>query len=276
MNARHRQILDAIRADVHQVPEVFVQRAACAAMGHGQMVGILARPAGAAPEEGRAGLGAVAPEVQGRPCAAPAEGLSCRELATPLLSGEATISHAASWALAAINATLPTPAGAAAVKGQDIMRQLGTGRNVTVVGHFPFVERMAGEFASFHVLERNPRPGDLDNRDGSAAATVLPGADVAVITGTTLLNGTLGTLLELLPTGCTVILLGPSTPFAPSLLECGIHVLAGAAVLSPAETLAAVSRGCCFRALPGVEHLAWAGTMPVPVPVPVPGAGTHS
>lgn len=259
MNARHRQILDAIRTDLHRIPEVFVHRAACATMGHGQMVGILARPAEGAPEDSRAGLGAIAPEVQGRPCAAPEVGASCRELAAPLLSGEAILSHAASWALAAVNASLPTPAGARAVKGQDIMRQLGTGRNVTVVGHFPFVERMADEFASFHVLERNPRPGDLDNRDGHAAAAVLPEADVAVITGTTLLNGTLGTLLELLPAGCTVILLGPSTPFAPSLLECGIHVLAGAAVIRPAETLDAVARGSCFRSLPGVSHLAWPG-----------------
>ncbi|GAB7078456.1 Rossmann-like domain-containing protein [Megalodesulfovibrio paquesii] len=250
MNTRHRQILEAIRTDLHAVPEVFVQRSACAAMGHGQMVGILAE---------HAGLGAIAPEVQGWPCTPPPAGESCRELGQALLSGEAVTSHAASWGLAAVNASLSTPPAALEQKGQEVMHRLGAGMRVAVVGHFPFVERMAGEFASFQVLERKPRPGDVDNRDGQAAAAILPEVDVAVITGTSLLNGTLGELLELVPPGCKVILLGPSTPFAPSLFDCGIDVLAGAAVCTPRETLDAVTRGSCFRSLPGVVHLAWEG-----------------
>ncbi|MEW5773457.1 MAG: DUF364 domain-containing protein [Thermodesulfobacteriota bacterium] len=162
--------------------------------------------------------------------------------------------QARALALAAVNALLPPPAEAAPAQGQDLLLALGRGKRAAVVGHFPFVERMAGEFSSLDVLEMSPRPGDLP---AAAAREVLPRADLAAITATTLLNGTLAGLLALLRPGTEAILLGPSTPFASALFRFGVTVLAGCAAADPAAVLEGVARGLPFKALPGVRRLAW-------------------
>ncbi len=165
-------------------------------------------------------------------------------------------------ALAAANALLPIPAlyeangdpaklppGYSTKKGQDLLRELGRERNVAVVGHFPFVERMAREFARFWVLEKRPRPGDLD---ADQASRVLPLADVVAITSTSISNGTLAGLLRFCRPDTFVLLLGPSTPFAPTLFDLGINALAGAVVLAPEAARHGVLQGNPFKKLDGV------------------------
>lgn len=161
---------------------------------------------------------------------------------------------ARSLALAAMNALLPAPADAAPAKGQDLLLARGEGMRAVVVGHFHFVEHMAGKFATLDVLELSPRPGDLP---AGAARDVLPRADLAAITATTLLNHTLAGLLALLKPGAEVILLGPSTPFASRLFDFGVTVLAGCAASDPEAVLDGVERGLPFKGLPGVLHLVW-------------------
>lgn len=175
-------------------------------------------------------------------------------LARLLMLEPAPFPLARSLALAAVNALLPPPAAAAPAKGQDLLLALGRGRRAAVVGHFPFVERLAGEFARLDVLELSPRPGDLP---AARAAEVLPRADLAAITATTLLNGTLAGLLALARPGAAVILLGPSTPFAACLFGFGATVLAGCAARDPEAVLDGVAAGLPFKALPGTASLAW-------------------
>lgn len=157
-------------------------------------------------------------------------------------------------AVAAVNALLPPPPTACALKGQELILSQGKGRRVAVVGHFPFVERLAHDFAAFWVLEQHPRPGDLPAR---LSAELLPQADVAAITGTSLANGTLPRLLGLCRPDCFVILLGPSTPFAPSLFELGVDALAGAVVRDRDAVLDGVGKGLPFKAMPGLESVVW-------------------
>lgn len=191
----------------------------------------------------------------------PAEALARLLLrpALPTQENAAGLLHR-SLALAAVNALLPPPGTEAAVsmmKGQELLLQRGKGRRVVVVGHFPFVEKIADNFASFHVLEQRPRPGDLP---AEQSVRVLPEADVAAITSTSISNGTLKGLLELCSERCFVLLLGPSTPLAPSLFELGVDALAGAALQSP-EALEAVLQGVRdghpYKTLPGMRPLLW-------------------
>jgi hypothetical protein len=175
-------------------------------------------------------------------------------LARLLLPDPEPFPLARALALAAVNALLPAPAEAAPAKGQDLLLARGRGQRAVVVGHFPFVTRMAGQFAALDVLELSPRPGDLP---AEAAGEVLPRADMAAITATTLLNGTLAGLLALRRPGAEVILLGPSTPFASALFDFGITVLAGCAARDPDSVLAGIGAGLPFKSLPGVRHLAW-------------------
>jgi len=165
-----------------------------------------------------------------------------------------------SLALAAVNALLPEPpadANISQMKGQELLLKLGRGRRVVVVGHFPFVERIAGEFAAFHVLERRPRPGDLP---AAESMRVLPEADVAAVTSTSISNATLVGLLQLCRDDCFVLLLGPSTPLAPSLFDLGVDALAGARLQNQdvlEDVLQGVRDGHPYKTLPGMRPVLW-------------------
>ena len=149
---------------------------------------------------------------------------------------------------------LPPPEDAAPAFGQDVLAARGQGKNVAVIGHFPFVEAARSAYANYWVLEKRPQPGDCD---AAQAATLLPRADLVAITATTLLNGTLAEILNACRPDALVILLGPSTPFAPSLFACGIDVLAGCHCHNAAAALDGVRRHCFFRHLDGAGQRTW-------------------
>ena len=90
-------------------------------------------------------------------------------------------------------------------------------KNVTVVGHFPHVDRIA-EYANLTVLERNCSQ-ELDTPD-PACEYVLPDTDFAFITGVTIINKT-----------------------APRLLELGADALAGSVVADPEKARFAIKNG---------------------------------
>jgi len=179
---------------------------------------------------------------------------SGQELAQWLSSPPPFTPQARSLGLAAVNALLPLPASPSQAKGQDLILERGRGRNVAVVGHFPFVERLGSEFARLDVLELAPREGDLP---AAEAGRVLPQADVVAVTGTSLMNGTLGGLLAQCRAEAFVLLLGPSTPFAPSLFTHGVDVLAGALVDDATSAVQGILAGLPFRKLGGVSPLVW-------------------
>lgn len=113
------------------------------------------------------------------------------------------------------------------------------GRRVTVIGHFPHVDRIAA-YADLTVLERNCTQ-ELDTPD-PACEYVLPGTDFAFITGVTLINKTAPRLLELAKNATTVFV-GPSVIMTPSLFEQGADALAGSVVADPEKARFAVQNG---------------------------------
>lgn len=175
-------------------------------------------------------------------------------LARWLTTPPAAVAQARSLGLAAVNALLPPPRGLESIKGQDLIHRHGAGRRVAVVGHFPFVERMGPQFADLAVLELSPRQGDLP---ADRAADVIPRADVVAITGTTLLNGTLAGLLALCRPEAFVLVLGPSTPFAPALFDLGVDAIAGAVVDHAESVQNGIRRGLPFKAIEGARALVW-------------------
>lgn len=194
-----------------------------------------------------AGLDAVKPARENLP-------QSAKELALTLADPEVSNSDNASLAMAAVNALLPAPENVTEHHGQELMLARGKGRKVAVVGHFPFVDALRGVCQELWVLEKRPRPGDVP---ASKSCEVLPQADVVAVTGTTLLNGTLAGLLASCRKDAYVVMLGPTTPFAASLFDCGIDVLAGCAVPDPQAALAGIRSGKCFKGLSGVRQTAW-------------------
>ncbi len=176
------------------------------------------------------------------------------EAAALLLDPATTNTDKASLAMAAINSLLPPPRANTAVAGQDILFSRGRGKKVAVVGHFPFVGSLREVCDTVWVLEKRPQAGDIE---ASKAGEILPRADLVAVTGTTLLNGTLAGLLNDCRPDALVIMIGPTTPYAKALFECGIDVLAGCAVSDPEAALSGIRAGHCFKGLSGVVQTAW-------------------
>ncbi len=195
----------------------------------------------------------VSPAADMEEAFAPHAGRTAKETAALLLDGAPSPLEATAG-MAALNALLPTPEDARPRKAQDVILERSRGRRVAVVGHFPFVEKMGDAFASLDVLEKRPRPGDLGE---DKAPEILGRAEVAALTATSLLNGTFADLLSLTPEEACVILLGPSTPFAPSLFAAGVDIIAGCAVRDPEKALACVVSGAPFKHMVGLESLVW-------------------
>ncbi|RLB04225.1 MAG: hypothetical protein DRG59_10595 [Deltaproteobacteria bacterium] len=136
------------------------------------------------------------------------------------------------------------------VKAQDIIAEKGRGKEVAIVGHFPFVTRIKKEFQKLWVIELKPQKGDIDTEEGYK---VLPRCDVVGITATTIINKTLDNILRTCKPGSFKILLGPSTPMSEVLFGFGIDLLAGSRVVKKDVVFSGIRNGNPFRHLKGIE-----------------------
>ena len=174
---------------------------------------------------------------------------SAGELAGLALSDDSTD---ASLGMAALNSLLaPDEASLIDANAIKLIFEHGRDRAVTVVGHFPFVERLKRHVRDLWVLELWPRGDDLP---ASEAGRVIPRSDVVAITGTTLINHTLEELLTL-ARDKVVILLGPSTPMTPVLFDYGIDAVCGSLVVDPRVALECVSEAVPFRYCEGLRQV---------------------
>jgi uncharacterized protein len=176
--------------------------------------------------------------------------LSAREL-VQLSSSESPTER--SVGQAAINSLLEVPQERCIeINAAEVIAERGAGKNVVVVGHFPFIPRIKEVAARLSVLELRPEEGDLP---ASAAREVIPAADVVAITSSSLINRTFDELIALCPPHALVLLLGPSTPLSPILFDFGIDILSGTVVTDPQTCLECVCQGASFRQMRGVRLL---------------------
>ncbi len=147
--------------------------------------------------------------------------------------------------MAAYNALLDVDEDACTEKNaEDLVVERGQGRRVAIVGHFPFVEQVRQTAAACWVLELEPRLGDFS---AEWAKDLIPQADVVALTGTSLLNGTFDGLLDLCRDDAFVVVLGPSTPLSPLLLDAGADAVCGTLVTDSDRVVHSVSQGAHFR-----------------------------
>ena len=117
--------------------------------------------------------------------------------------------------------------------------------HVGMVGCFnPLVDPIRRRVRRLSIFERARRlaPGLLD---ANQAFELLPECSVALITATTLINGTIDTLLGAAATCREVVLLGPSTPLLPEVFARSpgrVTLLAGVVVSNAEELLGKVAR----------------------------------
>jgi uncharacterized protein (DUF4213/DUF364 family) len=154
---------------------------------------------------------------------------------------------------AAINSLLDVDGSRSVeINAAEVLAERGRGENVALIGHFPFIPKLREAVGNLWVIEQHPAEGEYP---ASAAADLLPKADLVAITGTTLMNHTLDDLLALCRPASTVMLLGPSTPLSPILFKHGVTYLSGARVIDEVAALRTIGQGASFRQVEGVKLL---------------------
>lgn len=138
------------------------------------------------------------------------------------------------------------------INASVLLERKGEGKNIAIVGHFPFIPQLGKSAKELWVIEKNPIEGDYTE---DKAEKLLPEADVAGITGTALTNHTLEHLLGLCRPGTFVMILGGTAPLSPVLFDYGINAISGTVVTEPETVLKHVSQGATFRQLKGVKLL---------------------
>lgn len=157
----------------------------------------------------------------------------------------------ASIGMAAINSLLDAPErGMQEINAAEIIARQSAGKNLAVIGHFPFVDRLRAATRNLWVIEKRPAEGDYPEQ---AAGLYLPQADVVAISGTTLINHTLEPLLALCPREAFVVLLGPSTPLSPLFFDYGVDLVSGAQVVDEAAAMLTIQQGAIFPQVKGVR-----------------------
>jgi uncharacterized protein (DUF4213/DUF364 family) len=133
--------------------------------------------------------------------------------------------------------------------------EIRTGDKVVVVGAFvPFLRELKRRGQPFLVLEQDPATLKADElaffRPAEQAVSVVPEADVLLITGTTLINDTLEDLLSLAKPAARVTMVGPTVSLLPdAFLRRGADILGTVRITAPdgfLETLAEGGSGYHF------------------------------
>jgi uncharacterized protein len=132
------------------------------------------------------------------------------------------------------------------VNASDLLLEMGRGKNISVIGHFPFVDRLKESAKNLWVIEKRLRPGDHAENE---AETLLPQSHIIAISSTTLINHTLEPLLALCPRNSLKMLLGPTTPMSDALLDYGVDIVSGSRVIDEMTALRSISEGATFRQL---------------------------
>ncbi|MBV9862789.1 MAG: DUF364 domain-containing protein [Alphaproteobacteria bacterium] len=127
--------------------------------------------------------------------------------------------------------------------------EIRAGDNVVVVGAFvPFLKELKRRRQSFLVLEQDPgtlKPDELPFfRSSEQAASVVPEADVVLITGSTLVNNTLEGLLSLARPSARVTIVGPTVGMLPdAFMARGADVLGCTRITAPDAFLDLLAEG---------------------------------
>ncbi|MBN1255841.1 MAG: DUF364 domain-containing protein [Deltaproteobacteria bacterium] len=129
------------------------------------------------------------------------------------------------------------------VNAFDVLAQQGEGKDVAIIGHFPFVPKLKKIARNLWIIEQRPHPGDLE---AERATDILPRCQVVGITSTSFINHTLESLLDLCR-DAFVMLLGPTTPFTPLLFDYGIDALSGTQVVDENRVIRHVKEGATFQ-----------------------------
>ena len=124
------------------------------------------------------------------------------------------------------------------------MLEVGHGDTVALVGLIkPFIPVFKSKAKRLYILERGfqREKGILPD---TACEEIVPKADVVIMTGSSLANGTIDRLLELAEDARTVALVGSTASCVPDLLfKRGVDFIGGIRILDPDRAMQIIGEG---------------------------------
>jgi len=175
---------------------------------------------------------------------------SAQELAAWILSDNLL---EASIGIAALNSlTEVDDSNLKKVNASEVIANECRGKNLVIIGHFPFVEEMKTITRNCWVIEKRPYGDDFPE---DKANEFIPSADMVAITGTAFINHTMEKLLSLCRPQSKVMVLGPSTPLLPVLFDYGISFLSGSRIANEEAAENTILQGATFPQVKGVSRV---------------------
>ena len=141
------------------------------------------------------------------------------------------------------------------INAKHIIAERATGKNLMVVGHFPFVDSLRSSVRNLWVMEKQPGLGCISEEEGYK---LLPAADVVAITGSSLINHTFERIVSNCRSDSFKMMLGPSTPLSALFFDYGLDAIGGALVEDINTVLAEIEQGAAFRKLKRVRTVVMA------------------
>ena len=171
-----------------------------------------------------------------------------------LLESKKEINMLLSLKMAVINAVssnIISSAGYRIIEDRDPIEfiDLTSGKRITIVGAFhSYIRKISGTDNRLSVLEikRHVLPHEYRKFFVPAEEfrTILPVSDIVIITGQTLVNGTIDGLLEAITPGTQVIVTGPSSSILPDILfENKVSIIGAVRITDPDMLFEVVSQG---------------------------------
>lgn len=120
---------------------------------------------------------------------------------------------------------------------------------VGMVGAFtPFIKALKGRVSQLWIVDKHPEALKADEqpfwRPPEEATDMLAQADVAIITGSALVEGGMDELLDAARGARRVVLAGPTaSPWPPPFFSRGVHVLGGIQVVNADKMMRIISEG---------------------------------
>jgi len=135
----------------------------------------------------------------------------------------------------------------------DLIAEKGAEKIIGVIGHYPFIEKLKKTCKKLYVFDNNKKDGgDLSSEN---IVNFLPECDVVAITGTSIFNHTIDSILSYVKKESYKIMLGPSTPMSEIMFNFGFNALCGSIVIDKEKALNCISQAVSFKNVKGIEHL---------------------
>ncbi|MCX5904027.1 MAG: DUF364 domain-containing protein [Proteobacteria bacterium] len=142
------------------------------------------------------------------------------------------------------------------VNAFDVLLKRGKNKNMSIIGHFLFVEQLkkAGIARNLWVFELKPKTGD--DLLPEHIPEYVPESDIVLMSGTTLIHHSFDAIRKYFSKSYNMMV-GPSTPLSPVLFEFGIHMISGTLVSDAALAKKSFSAGAKFREARGLRFVSF-------------------